>query len=120
MTNRFRSLACANCATTYPTDYHSRCAKCGGILEAHYRLDGKFPTDVEGRSIWDFADFLPSVKKENIVSLGEGWTPYVKSPNYAKRVGLRHIWCKLEGCNPTGSFKDRAASLGLSLAGEWG
>ncbi len=119
MTNRFRFLACANCATTYRTDYHSRCAKCGGILEAHYRRDGNFPTDFERRSIWDFADFLPPVKKENVVSLGEGWTPYVESPNYAKRMGLRQIWCKLEGCNPTGSFKDRAASLGLSLAREW-
>jgi threonine synthase len=119
MTNRFRFLACSNCATTYPTDFHSRCTKCGGILEAHYRLDGKFPTDFERRSVWDFADFLPPVKKDNIVSLGEGWTPYVESPNFAKRVGLRHIWCKLEGCNPTGSFKDRTASLGLSLASEW-
>ncbi|MDA4126060.1 MAG: pyridoxal-phosphate dependent enzyme [Thaumarchaeota archaeon] len=87
---------------------------------ARYRLDGKFPTDFEGRSMWDFADFLPPVKKENIVSLGEGWTPYVESPNFAMRIGLRHIWCKLEGCNPTGSFKDRAASLGLSLVNEWG
>ncbi len=120
MTNRFRFLACANCATKYPTDCHSRCTKCGGILEAHYRLDGIFPTEFERRSIWDFADFLPPIRKENIVSLGEGWTPFVESPNFAKRVGLRHVWCKLEGCNPTGSFKDRTASLGLSLAGEWG
>ncbi|MDA4127737.1 MAG: threonine synthase [Thaumarchaeota archaeon] len=120
MTNRFRFLACSNCATTYPTDYHSRCTKCGGILEAHYRLEGKFPTDFERRSMWDFADFLPPVKEENVVSLGEGWTPHVPSPNFAKRVGLRHVWCKLEGCNPTGSFKDRTASLGLSLVREWG
>jgi threonine synthase len=120
MTNRFRFLACANCTTTYPTDYHSRCSKCGGILEAHYRLDGSFPVDLERRSIWDYADFLPPVQKENVVSLGEGWTPYVDSPRFAKRVGLRRLWCKLEGCNPTGSFKDRTASLGLSLASEWG
>ena len=120
MTNRFRLLACADCATTYPMDCHSRCTKCGGILEAHYRLDGRFPTDFERRSIWDFAEFLPPAKEENIVSLGEGWTPYVESPNFGKRLGLRRIWCKLEGCNPTGSFKDRTASLGLSLAREWG
>ena len=120
MTNRFESLACVNCGRTYPSDTHSRCAKCNGILEAHYRLDGKFPSDVTRTSIWDFADFLPPVDKHNIVSLGEGWTPYVDSPNFAKRVGGRQVWCKLEGCNPTGSFKDRAASLGISLAREWG
>ncbi len=120
MTNRFRFLACANCSTKYPADFHSRCTRCGGILEAHYELDGNFPTNFGRRSIWDFADFLPPVKKENVVSLGEGWTPYVETPNFAKRVGLQRIWCKLEGCNPTGSFKDRAASLGLSLVREWG
>jgi threonine synthase len=120
MTNRFRFLACSKCDTTYPTDYHSRCTKCGGILEALYNLDGNFPADLRRRSIWDFADFLPPVQKEKIISLGEGWTPYVDSPRFAKRIGLLRLWCKLEGCNPTGSFKDRTASLGLSLATEWG
>ncbi|MDA4128957.1 MAG: threonine synthase [Thaumarchaeota archaeon] len=119
MTNRFESLACANCGRAYPADTHSRCTSCGGILEGHYRLDGRFLDDFHRRSIWDFAEFFPPVKKENVISLGEGWTPYVEAPNFAKRVGLRHIWCKIEGCNPTGSFKDRAASLGLSLASEW-
>jgi threonine synthase len=119
MTNHFESLVCGDCSTTYPTDTHSRCSKCDGILEAHYRLDGTFPTDADKRSMWGFADFLPPVRKENIVSLGEGSTPYVESPNFASRIGLRKVWCKLEGCNPTGSFKDRAASLGLSLANEW-
>jgi threonine synthase len=119
MTNRFEALACGTCGATYPADTHSRCAKCNGILEAHYRLDGRFPTDVRRTSVWDFADFLPPVDKQNIVSLGEGWTPYVDSPNFAKRVGARQVWCKLEGCNPTGSFKDRAASLGISLATQW-
>jgi len=70
--------------------------------------------------MWEFSEFLPPVKGENIVTLGEGWTPYVVAPNHAKRVGLKEVWCKIEGCNPTGSFKDRAASLGVSLALEWG
>jgi len=120
MTNRFEALACGDCGATYPADTHSRCARCNGILEAHYRLDGRFPADAKRTSMWEFAEFLPPVEKRNVVSLGEGWTPYVESPTFAKRVGLRQIWCKLEGCNPTGSFKDRAASLGISLANEWG
>ncbi len=69
--------------------------------------------------MWDFADFLPPIREESIVSLGEGWTPYVEAPTFARRVGLRGVWCKIEGCNPAGSFKDRAASLGLSLALGW-
>ena len=119
MANRFESLVCTNCGRNYPTDTHSRCAKCNGILSAHYRLDGGFPTGGAQRGIWQFAEFLPPVREQNIVSLGEGWTPYVKAANYGRKIGLRNLWCKLEGCNPTGSFKDRAASLGLSLAREW-
>lgn len=69
--------------------------------------------------MWDFADFLPPIQEKNVVSLGEGWTPYVEASTFARRVGLRSVWCKVEGCNPTGSFKDRAASLGLSLARGW-
>ena len=69
--------------------------------------------------MWDFADFLPPIQEKNIVSLEEGWTPYVDAPTFARRVGSRSVWCKIEGCNPAGSFKDRAASLGLSLAREW-
>jgi threonine synthase len=69
--------------------------------------------------MWDFSDFLPPVSESRVVSLGEGWTPYVEVPSFSRRVGIRGAWCKIEGCNPTGSFKDRAASLGLSLASDW-
>src|SRR5207247_5852512 len=109
---------CSECGMDYRTDTHSRCAKCNGILSAHYRLDGAFPTGGAQRSIWQFTEFLPPIREQNIVSLGEGWTPYVKAPNYGRKVGLRNVSCKLEGCNPTGSFKDKAASVGLSLARE--
>jgi threonine synthase len=119
MKNRFESLQCARCGRTYPIDTHSRCENCDGILESRYRLGRELPLENRGRGMWDFAEFLPPVKEENIVSMGEGWTPYLDAPTFAKRIGLRRVWCKVEGCNPTGSFKDRAASLGLSLATEW-
>jgi threonine synthase len=93
--------------------------KCNGILDARYRLDGNFPTGTGEDGIWEFAEFFPPIHEHNIVSLGEGWTPYVEASNYAKKIGIRNVWCKLEGCNPTGSFKDRVASLGLSLTREW-
>ena len=70
-------------------------------------------------SIWQFRDFLPPVSPKRIVSLGEGWTSYVNASRYGESIGLRNLFCKLEGQNPSGSFKDRIASLGLSLAMEW-
>ena len=120
MTSRFESLACMRCATVHPPDTHSRCLKCGGILETKYNLQGDFPVGAHRTSIWSFSDFLPPIQRENVVSLGEGWTPYLDGPKLARRLGLKSVKCKLEGTNPTGSFKDRAASLGISLARQWG
>jgi threonine synthase len=63
---------------------------------------------------------FPKVSPENIVSLGEGWTPYVRARNYGGHIGVGDLWLKLEGHNPTGSFKDRAATLLVSLAKQLG
>jgi threonine synthase len=107
------------CATVHPTDTHSRCLECGGILETKYNMEGDFPVGAKRSSIWSFYDFLPPIQRGKVVSLGEGWTPYLDAPKIAKRLGLKSVRCKLEGTNPTGSFKDRAASLGISLARQW-
>jgi len=50
-----------------------------------------------------------------IITLGEGDTPLVKSQNIAKDLGCE-LYFKLEGCNPTGSFKDRGMVLAVSKA----
>jgi threonine synthase len=49
----------------------------------------------------------------------EGWTPFIEAKKYGNSIDSSSLWCKVEGQNPSGSFKDRAASLGLSLAVEW-
>lgn len=108
-----------NCAKAHPLETHSRCLTCGGVLETKYNVEGDFPVGRERNSIWDFSEYLPPINNENVVSLGEGWTPYRDAPRLAKRLGLKAVKCKLEGSNPTGSFKDRAASLGISLARQW-
>jgi len=120
-TSRFQSLECTLCKAQYPVDTQTTCTKCGGVLDARYDLaDKKF--DLSGQvmhSIWDFQDLMPPISDGNVVSLSEGWTPIVRAERYARSIGSQDLWCKLEGLNPTGSFKDRAASLGLSLAREW-
>jgi threonine synthase len=121
MPNRFIELACLKCGKTFLTQTHSRCNSCGGILSANYDTSGSFPTPSKQlpSSIWHFRDFFPPVKDSNIVSMGEGWTPLVKSTRYGRSIGIKNLLCKLEGQNPSGSFKDRVASLGLSLARQW-
>ena len=63
-------------------------------------------------SLWRYAERLPV---EPLVSLGEGDTPLVEAPWLSERVGCE-VWLKLEGANPTGSFKDRGMTVAVSAA----
>jgi threonine synthase len=58
---------------------------------------------------------LPFALNDPVVSLGEGSTPLVLAPTLSERVGAE-VWCKLEGLNPTGSFKDRGMTSAVSAA----
>jgi threonine synthase len=62
-----------------------------------------------------FRDRLPFAPEDPVVSLGEGSTPLVHAPHLSERVGAE-VWLKLEGANPTGSFKDRGMTCAVSAA----
>ncbi len=62
-----------------------------------------------------YRDRLPFDPGDPVVSLGEGSTPLVLAPALSERVGAE-VWCKLEGLNPTGSFKDRGMTCAVSAA----
>jgi len=63
-------------------------------------------------SLWRYADRLPV---DPLVTLGEGDTPLVEAPELSRRAGCE-VWLKLEGANPTGSFKDRGMTVAVSAA----
>ena len=63
-------------------------------------------------SLWRYHDRLPV---EPLVTLEEGNTPLVPAPRLSERVGAE-VWLKLEGANPTGSFKDRGMTVAVSAA----
>tara|TARA_B100001123_G_scaffold4581_1_gene6029 strand:+ start:66 stop:1112 length:1047 start_codon:yes stop_codon:yes gene_type:complete len=67
-----------------------------------------------------YKQFLPINDNTPIFSLGEGSTPLVKSNNIFKEIGCKELYFKLEGCNPTGSFKDRGMVMAVSKAIEKG
>ncbi len=69
-------------------------------------------------SMWDFFDFLPLKERKNIISLGEGNTPLLKSDRLARECNIKNLMLKLELLNPTSSFKDRQISMGISKARE--
>jgi len=62
-----------------------------------------------------YLDRLPFASDDPVVSLGEGDTPLVLAPRLSERVGAE-VWLKLEGANPTGSFKDRGMTCAVSAA----
>ncbi len=70
------------------------------------------------RTMWDFFPLLPTQNRTNIVTLGEGGTFLVESKALKKVLGVEGLLVKDETKNPTGSFKDRSASVGVSCAKE--
>jgi threonine synthase len=62
--------------------------------------------------VWDYRERLPV---EPLVTLGEGGTPLIPAPALSERSGAE-VWLKLEGANPTGSFKDRGMTVAVSAA----
>jgi threonine synthase len=72
--------------------------------------------------IQKYREYLPVNQATPTISLGEGWTPLVEAQNIPKAIGLPkvRIFFKLEGLNPTGSFKDRGMTLAISKAVEEG
>ena len=62
-----------------------------------------------------YRERLPFAAEDPVVTLGEGQTPLVYAPRLSERAGVE-VWCKLEGLNPTGSFKDRGMTCAVSAA----
>ncbi len=67
-----------------------------------------------------YRDFLPITSDTPLFSLGEGDTPLVRCNQLEKEIGCEELYFKLEGCNPTGSFKDRGMVVAVAKALEAG
>jgi threonine synthase len=67
-----------------------------------------------------YREFLPVTDQTPPLSLGEGNTPLVRSTAIEKELGAEAVYFKLEGCNPTGSFKDRGMVMAMAKALEEG
>jgi threonine synthase len=121
-------LECINCRTRVPLDKNiSGCPNCGeNILEARYELNkidvGEWLNQLRSRpqTLWRYHEVLPLYDTNNIVTLGEGGTPLIKSHSLAANLGLKHLYIKDERQGPTASFKDRQASVAISALREMG
>lgn len=118
-------LKCIECGTDYDkTEVIYTCRKCNGLLDVIYNYDEikknmdmeKLKTDAP--SVWKYKDLLPIAIEP--VTIREGGTPLYKCDRLAKKIGIKSLYVKHEGMNPTGSFKDRGMTVGVTKAIELG
>ncbi|MCU6339964.1 pyridoxal-phosphate dependent enzyme, partial [Enterobacter quasiroggenkampii] len=70
--------------------------------------------------LWRYHELLPIELEQNVISLGEGFTPLLPLPKLGHRIGIPQLYMKDDGLLPTGSFKARGAAVGVSKAKELG
>lgn len=109
-------LRCDVCGIDYEESLGLyQCPSCGGRLWVRYNDSITLSTNSPVRGMWRYQAYLPLVEKNHYISLGEGDTPLIKL-EYEKSPVL----LKCENINPTGTYKDRPASLAVSRARELG
>ena len=121
-------LECTNCHTIVDfKGFKGVCSNCGdNIMEARYDLDNinvrEWLADLKHRpsTLWRYHEVLPIYDTNNIVSMGEGGTPLIKSEHLAASLGLKNLYIKDERQGPTGSFKDRQATVAITALKEMG
>lgn len=111
-------LKCDRCGETQSPFPPQFTCNCGGLLEYEYDYEklGVEANFVGAISLWRYADVMPKVGRENLVTLGEGGTPLQHSKRLGQKLGLKRLYFKDETRNPTNSYRDRCASLIVSNA----
>jgi len=121
-------LRCTNCDyTAIYTKPIPKCPTCGeDILEVKYDIprlkkDGWTDTiKLRRPGLWRYRELLPLNDIDNLITLGEGGTPLIHMKNLGAMFGLTNLFFKDERQGPTNSFKDRQASVAISVMKEQG
>ncbi len=122
-----KKLVCTHCGKEFfANEKHGLCGSCGKVLYPIYDLEKAKETlskkEIQKRkvyNIWRLNEIMPVNEAKYRISLGEGWTPIIKLNNMGRVFGLKNLYLKDEGQNPTGTFKSRglcaAVAKGLEL-----
>ena len=123
-------LRCSECR--HELELHCgamECLECGELLELVPEVNRepvelkrlwnqrRASDDLRDQSgVWRFREFLPEYPADAVVTMGEGNTPLVRGSLTADYAGLRNLWFKHLGWNPTGCFKDLGMTVGVTEA----
>lgn len=122
-----KKLECSFCHREYEArKLHNVCTECGKPLLVRYDLKriAKFLTRqtlfARRSDLWRYRELLPVRREDNIVTLGEGWTPLHHAKTLGESLGMPELYVKDESLNPTQSFKARGMAVAVSMAKELG
>jgi threonine synthase len=122
-----KNLECSFCHREYEARrLQNVCTECGKPLLVRYDLKriAKFLTRqalyARRSDLWRYREMLPVRREDNIVTLGEGWTPLLPARTLGASLNMSHLLIKDESQNPTQSFKARGMSVAVSMARELG
>ncbi|MBC5747867.1 threonine synthase [Dysosmobacter sp. NSJ-60] len=118
---------CIKCGKTYPAAPDLTTCTCGGVLEIVYdydeikkRLTKAVLAERTERTMWRYRELLPIEETTEPTPLRVGWSPLYDEPRLAAQLGLKQLWVKDDGLNPTGALKDRASAMAVAKAREAG
>jgi threonine synthase len=129
------TLQCIRCQNSYPADKVRYLCDCGGLLDVWHDLEALRPhisrglfdgrmsgapgprvTPTTNSGVWRYREIILPATADTIVSRPEGNTPLYEHPRLSTWVGCDNLFLKHEGENPTGSFKDRGMTVGVTQA----
>ncbi|MCP4725928.1 MAG: threonine synthase [bacterium] len=119
-------IECTKCEKTYSDEEVLFLCECGAPLFAKYDMDKVKDhlkkDDLVRRTpdMWRYREMMPITNEENILNLGEGFTPLFHTKSLGEEIGLKNLYLKDEGLNPTASFKARGLGAAISKANELG
>lgn len=126
--NNVISAVCIKCGAEYEAHPNlTTCKACGGILDikydyAHIKASVS-PDEMKDRrdySMWRYREFLPIEGNSKVPKLRVGWSPFYKTDRLAETLGIKEMYVKDDGINPTASLKDRASAMAVVKAEEAG
>ncbi|MBN3036936.1 MAG: threonine synthase [Candidatus Diapherotrites archaeon] len=104
-------LVCPACGRHFRPQKNRYTCDCGSVLTVEY---GKREWKPRGRGVWRYKNLMPF--EGTPVTLNEGATALIQSERLDNELGLKHLYFKFEGDNPTDSFKDRGTTIVMSRA----
>ncbi|MDD3615682.1 MAG: threonine synthase [Lachnospiraceae bacterium] len=122
------SAVCIQCgAEIEATPNITTCPKCGGIMDIKYdyqkikrKLTKEMLSDRKINTMWRYMEFLPVTGESKVPKLRVGWTPFYEASRLAEYIGIKKLYVKDDGVNPTASLKDRASAMAVVKAEEAG